>query len=261
MAHQLFPPLGCLREGRKPGMLPDTPLGDSNSTMPEEPSKKSPAPAFADDHPALDLAAALLRVFGRYGLSTDKRSAEELDTLRAVGASFINRRARGFGAARGDFSPTRGAVSVRRDAGKTVELSLLSGQAACLLMVDVDDFKGINDSHGHQPGDAVIAEMAQLLLRNFPRKTDFVAGYASDEFVVILQDTTAKEGRLLGERLLKGVRGTRIGAGDGELRFSVSMGVGASMLMTRRDLLRRADEALYAAKQTGRDRVHMPEGE
>jgi len=103
--------------------------------------------------------------------------------------------------------------------------------------------------------------MAQLLLRNFPRKTDFVAGYAGDEFVVILQDTTAKEGRLLGERLLKGVRGTRIGAGDGELRFSVSMGVGASMLMTRRDLLRRADEALYAAKQTGRDRVHMPEGE
>src|SRR3569833_1945601 len=142
MAHQLFPPLGCLREGRKPGMLHDTPLGDSNTTMPEEPSKKSPAPAFAEEQPALDLAAAKLRVFGRYGLPTDKRSAEELVTLRAAGASFFNRRARGFGAARGDFSPTRFAVSWSSSfdemLGKTVELSLLSGQAACLLMVDVD---------------------------------------------------------------------------------------------------------------------------
>src|SRR3569832_1159486 len=126
-------------------MQPDTPLGDSNSTLPEEPSKKCPAPAFADDHPALDLAAALLRVFGRYGLSTDKRSAEELDTLRAVGASFNNRRARGFGAARGDFSPTRGAVSrcssFDEMLGKTVELSLLSGQAVKKHKKNNDDFK------------------------------------------------------------------------------------------------------------------------
>src|SRR3569833_966837 len=84
MAHQLFPPLGCLREGRKPGMLPDTPLGDSNSTMPEEQSKKSPAPAFADDHPALDLAAAVLRVFGRYGQPTNKHTTKKHKTLRAV---------------------------------------------------------------------------------------------------------------------------------------------------------------------------------
>src|SRR3569832_1739148 len=110
MAHQLFPPLGCLREGRKPGMLPDTPLGDSNSPMPEEPSKKSPAPAFSDAHPALDLAAALLRYVGRSGLTTAKRSAEVLVTLRAVGFSFINLCACGFGASRGDFSPSRFAV-------------------------------------------------------------------------------------------------------------------------------------------------------
>lgn len=368
-------------------MLPDTSLGDSNSTMPEEPSKKSPAPAFADDHPALDLAAALLRAFGQYGLATDKRSAEELDMLceqwarhlligaPAPGAAadtarreweqarrffidarrseqeFLNTRLSGFRDMLWEFIQGLRATFVneqtadqavasqldhlkqaldtgsidtlrrevvdslvligrtleerrkRQDAqmqqlgeqlktlrselvsaqqamaldpmtrlynrasfdemlGKTVELSLLSGQAACLLMVDVDDFKGINDSHGHQAGDAVITEMAQLLLRTFPRKTDFVARYAGDEFVVILQDTTAKEGRLLGERLLKGVRSTRIGAGDSELRFSVSIGVGAVRAYdTPETWLRRADEALYAAKQAGRDRVHMPEGE
>src|SRR3569832_178700 len=95
MAHQLFPPLGCLREGRKPGMLPDTPLGDSNSTMPEEPSKKSPAPAFADDHPALALAAALLRSFVRLVLPPHNRPPLSPYPLLAVGAPFIIRRPHG----------------------------------------------------------------------------------------------------------------------------------------------------------------------
>ncbi len=142
---------------------------------------------------------------------------------------------------------------------KTVEISLLSGQAAVLLMADVDDFKGINDSHGHQAGDAVIGEMARVLLRTFPRKTDFVARYAGDEFIVILQDTSAAEGKMLADRLLKTVRAVRITLPSAEeLTFTISAGVAAIKRDDApEDWLRRVDEALYTAKQAGRNRAHL----
>lgn len=142
---------------------------------------------------------------------------------------------------------------------KTVEISLLSGQAAVLIMVDVDDFKGINDSHGHQAGDAVIGEMARVLLRTFPRKTDFVARYAGDEFIVILQDTSAAEGKMLADRLLKTVRAVRIPLPDAnELYFTISVGVAAIKRDDApEDWLRGVDEALYTAKQAGRNRAHL----
>ncbi len=142
---------------------------------------------------------------------------------------------------------------------KTVEISLLSGQAAVLIMVDVDDFKGINDNHGHQAGDAVIGEMARVLLRTFPRKTDFVARYAGDEFIVILQDTSAAEGKMLADRLLKAVRAARIPMPDAnELHFTISVGVAAiKQDDAPEDWLRGVDEALYIAKQAGRNRAHL----
>src|SRR3569833_3312159 len=125
---------------------------------------------------------------------------------------------------------------------KAVELSVMSGQSACLLMVDVDGFKAINAQHGHQAGDAVIGAMARLPVRTFPRKTDFVARYAGDEFVVILQDTTAQEGKLLAERLLNGVRAGRLPLGQTALQFTVSVGIaGVEADIKAGTWLRRAD--------------------
>ncbi len=145
---------------------------------------------------------------------------------------------------------------------KTVEINLLSGQSAVLIMVDVDEFKVINDSRGHQAGDAVISEIAKLLLRTFPRKTDFVARYAGDEFIIILQDTSAKEGKMLADRLLQTVRAARIALpGGDDFGFTISVGVAASRREDNpEDWLKRVDEALYAAKQAGRDRAQLAEG-
>ena len=146
---------------------------------------------------------------------------------------------------------------------KTVELSLLSGQDACLLMVDLDDFKNINDTHGHPAGDAVLMAVARGMLHAFPRKTDFVARYAGDEFAIILQDTAAKEGTALAERLLKAVSTTFVKLPDQqEIACTLSLGVAEIKKGdTPESWLSRADAALYIAKEKGRNRVVLKDDE
>ena len=62
----------------------------------------------------------------------------------------------------------------------TMQLSLFSGEGACLVKVGLDDFKAVNDNHGHPAGDAVLTMLARILLRTYPRQTDFVARYAEN---------------------------------------------------------------------------------
>jgi diguanylate cyclase len=145
---------------------------------------------------------------------------------------------------------------------KTTQLSLLSGQDACLVMVDLDDFKAINDNYGHPAGDAVLTNLARIMLRAYPRKTDFVARYAGDEFAIILQDTSAKEGLGLAERLLKTVSTTFIKLSDDQtIACTISLGVAAIQNGdTTESWLSRADAALYAAKEGGRNRVILQDG-
>src|SRR3569623_929285 len=181
--------------------------------------------AFADDHAAKAVSAQLDHL-------KQVLAGNSLDTLR------------------------REVVDSLALISRTIELSVLSGQSACLPMVDVDGFKAINDQHGHQASDAVIGAMARLLVRTFPRKTDFVARYAGDEFVVILQDTTAQEGKLLAERLLNRARAVRLPLDQIALQFTVSVGIaGVEADSTAETWLRRADMGLCAAKQAGRDRA------
>ena len=139
---------------------------------------------------------------------------------------------------------------------RTLGLNQWSGQTACLLMVDVDGFKKINDNYGHPTGDAALVELAHVMLRSFPRKDDFVSRYAGDEFAIILQNTSSKEGMVLAERLMKAVRAITIKSTDQEINFTVSIGMAELKSGDTPDTwLRRTDAALYNAKQTGRDRV------
>jgi diguanylate cyclase len=139
---------------------------------------------------------------------------------------------------------------------KLVYLRDVFGQTSCLLMIDVDHFKWINDTYGHQAGDMVLRTLADCLARSFPRKTDFVARFGGEEFAALLPDTGLVDARRLAERLLQTIRETPSYHGEHVLRVSVSAGLaeiapgeaGATWL-------RRADEALYAAKQAGRDRL------
>jgi len=126
-----------------------------------------------------------------------------------------------------------------------------------LILVDVDHFKAVNDTHGHQAGDAVLRELAALLGEGL-RSSDYPARYGGEEFAVILPHTSSQQATLLAERLRQRVadRVFRAGASAPGLSVTVSAGV-ASLLpgATAQDLVLLADQALYLAKDGGRNRV------
>ncbi len=135
-------------------------------------------------------------------------------------------------------------------------------QCSSVLMLDVDFFKRINDTHGHAVGDAVLKHFAQLM-RHSLRKIDVAGRIGGEEFAIILPGADATAARTLAERLRGAVADTPLVL-DGEIiPLTVSIGV-ATIEMHDRDAdstLLRADEALYRAKENGRNRVEVAETE
>ena len=128
----------------------------------------------------------------------------------------------------------------------------IQGSTACLVMIDVDKFKKINDGHSHNTGDAVLQAIAELI-RRCVRDKDFPARLAGDEFVIILRDTGAQAARALTERIAGAVSHHDWGAIATGLSVSVSLGF-AQILPTDtlRTVLSRSDQGMYANK---RDKV------
>lgn len=131
-----------------------------------------------------------------------------------------------------------------------------SGNELCLLLIDADHFKDINDNHGHHAGDAVLRQLALILMASVRAPADLPARLGGEEFAVILPDTRVDEARRVAERLREQVATHVFEDGDMRLRVSISIGlVTAPRGLNLGALLQRADEALYRAKQTGRNRV------
>jgi diguanylate cyclase (GGDEF)-like protein len=125
-----------------------------------------------------------------------------------------------------------------------------------LLMMDLDHFKVVNDTHGHVTGDAVLVSFAQTV-QQLVRKVDLVARLGGEEFVVLLPNITADQATALAERIREAVYHSHLLVEGKPLQFSVSIGVAQ---FDRRELsltgwLARADAALYQAKAQGRNRV------
>lgn len=126
-----------------------------------------------------------------------------------------------------------------------------------ILLLDIDHFKTFNDTYGHLVGDAVLRDLAQILSRTV-RETDLVARYGGEEFCIVAFECNLEQAKVLAERLQAAIRATPVAADmpEGPLTITVSMGL-ASLPEDGEDervLLERADEALYHAKQTGRNR-------
>ncbi|MGB5063318.1 MAG: sensor domain-containing diguanylate cyclase, partial [Candidatus Competibacter sp.] len=129
-----------------------------------------------------------------------------------------------------------------------------------LLMLDADRFKDVNDTHGHDVGDEVLRLLARLC-RTALREVDIVGRLGGEEFAVLLPQTDLPAARDAAERLREAIAQTALPLGDGRmLRFTVSIGACAfaAQHITVRDLLKAADQALYAAKRSGRNQVASP---
>ena len=126
-----------------------------------------------------------------------------------------------------------------------------------LIMCDIDKFKSVNDNYGHQAGDSVLKEVARLLKED-AREIDRVGRYGGEEFLLILPGTVLDAAVTFAERLREKVAGHTFTYTGGTLRRTISCGVAASPHPRVKDqeaLLKAADEALYVAKETGRNRV------
>jgi len=132
-----------------------------------------------------------------------------------------------------------------------------------LVMFDIDDFKRLNDTHGHTTGDAALRSIGEVLQRSL-RTADFVGRYGGDEFLLVLPETSAHGTFQLAERIRNGISRREFDLRAGTMRLTVSGGVVGypeAGVVTPEDLIDRADQALYQAKAAGRNRVfsYQPE--
>jgi two-component system, cell cycle response regulator len=140
------------------------------------------------------------------------------------------------------------------------------GGDVTLIVVDVDHFKQINDRHGHAAGDAVLIEVVNRLQKALPREYDWCARIGGEEFAVVLPQTDIRGGAIVAERLRTAISAEPIVCGSITLRATVSLGVSCLELLPDRDgatveqILRRADDCLYASKKAGRDRITVDAG-
>jgi diguanylate cyclase (GGDEF)-like protein len=134
-------------------------------------------------------------------------------------------------------------------------------RAFSLMLFDIDHFKKFNDTHGHQTGDMVLKQFAALLRKN-TRRSDIVCRYGGEEMAVILPETALEEAAILATKLCATVRKHSFtGTGGQELSVTTSIGVTehSDRYANPADMVQAVDEALYEAKNLGRNRVELAE--
>jgi len=131
------------------------------------------------------------------------------------------------------------------------------GRPLALLLVDLDDFRTINNTHGHQAGDRALVAIAAAL-RGSLRAGDSAGRLGGDEFAALLPEADLSEALAVAERARAAVAGIALPAGDATIRATTSLGVAAlpRHARTRDELIQAADQAAYAAKDAGKDCVH-----
>ena len=132
-----------------------------------------------------------------------------------------------------------------------------SGRPLCLIAIDLDYFKCINDTHGHHVGDLVLQAFSKTAMAQL-RAGDVLCRIGGEEFAALLPDTSEEQAQGVAERLRLAVEAATVDVGGPEsLRYTASLGVTRVHLndASLKHALRRADEALYRAKNGGRNRV------
>lgn len=135
----------------------------------------------------------------------------------------------------------------------------LSGGLVGVLMLDIDYFKKYNDTYGHDAGDKTLREVAKALKSCVRRSNDFAARYGGEEFSIVLVNTDQDGIEVMCQRANKAVRKLGIAHEKSDVAPHVTVSIGASLVITDKvsdykEVVKRADEALYQSKKTGRDK-------
>jgi diguanylate cyclase (GGDEF)-like protein len=153
------------------------------------------------------------------------------------------------------LDPLTGLLNRKALEGRFEEIAqqaALTGQPICLIAIDLDHFKRVNDEHGHARGESVLKDAAYLLRKSL-RSFELIYRLGGEEFLIVLPGVAPPEGRVIAERVRTGIEDAR----PGGLPVTVSVGVASAVGVdvAFEPLFRAADEALYEAKRTGRNRV------
>ncbi|CAH2603526.1 Diguanylate cyclase [Rhodovastum atsumiense] len=145
-------------------------------------------------------------------------------------------------------------VRIEEAAGQEMDRLRRYAHPACVILVDLDHFKNVNDRHGHEAGDAVLRDFAQIA-RECIRATDILGRWGGEEFIVILPMSDLPEALVIAERMRRCIERHIFPQG---LRITISLGVAACLATdTWTDWFRRADAALYRAKAGGRNKIQI----
>ena len=160
-------------------------------------------------------------------------------------------------ALRDPLTDTGNRIAMDQTLQREIELARRHMQPLSLLMLDIDHFKQINDTHGHSAGDDVLKAVAASI-KNQLRNVDMVFRYGGEEFLILLSNTSREAAALVGERLRSAAQTEDYPADGCTVELTVSLGCSTLLPGESADsLLRRADSALYVAKREGRNRLTM----
>jgi two-component system cell cycle response regulator len=142
--------------------------------------------------------------------------------------------------------------------GTLIEQAASRGKPLSTLVIDIDYFKSVNDSHGHEAGDDVLRDFALRIKRSI-RGIDLACRYGGEEFVIVMPETDMAVAAMVAERLRRRIAAEPFAIAQGARHIPVTISIGIAGLRGRDDnaasLLKRADQALYRAKRDGRNRV------
>jgi diguanylate cyclase (GGDEF)-like protein len=139
--------------------------------------------------------------------------------------------------------------------GDEVARQRRTGQTLSLVLIDADHFKLVNDQYGDDMGDKVLRTLGKLLMACVRSPTDVACRLGGEEFALILPDTRHEQAEALCQRLREQLAQVGFDAGDHAFKVTLSMGLAEGRVLDAEHLLRKADQQLYRAKESGRDRV------
>ena len=145
-------------------------------------------------------------------------------------------------------------------ANQLLHLAKRHEESLCVLMLDIDDFKNVNDTYGHKVGDDALIELAKMLL-SVSRESDVVARFGGEEFVLLLPKTDIKGAFIIAEKIRKKVQELKVAVDDKDvISVTISLGVSEINIKEESDIeegIQRADSALYNSKRSGKNRVSI----